>query len=196
MKHFTLIGILGLLAGCSSLCLAQPLNPDPGFETGQSGWGKPFVPADSQNRGCTLAFSAEDPHAGNLCAVMSSESDSRFAITPKGGTINVLPGQTYAISIWSKAGADFKIHPKTPGFIIRVDMLKGTQQVESLYIDASGKVSGTIGHDGPVIPDSWTQVKGQVSVPDGTSRMRVNIFFWRASGHLYLDDMAINPVND
>ncbi|QYY35080.1 hypothetical protein [Ruficoccus sp. ZRK36] len=192
MKKITLLSLCGVLAATSSLFAGQPLNTDPSFEGGEAVWGKPFIPADSKDRGSKLSFTTEDPHSGNMCAVMSADSNSRFAFAPKGGAMNVMPGQTFDISIWIKAAADFKIHPKTPGFIIRVDMLKGKASVGTVYINASGEASERLGTTGPVIPTTWTEVKGQATVPEGADRMRVNVFFWRASGTLYLDDFEVS----
>ncbi|WP_309400146.1 hypothetical protein [Cerasicoccus maritimus] len=194
MKTIFLLAF-GLATHSLQLSASTPVNVDPGFEAKGEWWAKPFIPQDSENSGAAFYFSNQQPHSGEVCAVMAATEDARFAISPKGGRIAVEPGQVIEFSVWIKAGNDFMIKDGTPGFIIRIDYLQGDNTVGKRFIDWEGAATASPPKSAALISSEWTQVQARITTPENADGIRASIFFWRASGSLYLDDFEIIPLD-
>ncbi len=179
---------------------AQNIVRDPGFEEGDTGWNLPYVPNDSQDKGCSFSISAEEPHSGKSCGMLESTDNGRIAISPKGMPMAVEAGQKYRLVAWVRAGKDFEAQSGQPGLLIRVDMLQSRDALEIVTIDWQGHAKAMqpseslTGFATEPVPKTWTKVESTFTVPENTETMRAGLFLWKATGQLFVDDFVIEPV--
>lgn len=193
----TVIVILLLAMSCG---YSEEIVPDPGFESGSSKWKQLYIPPESADKGCSFSLSETDAHSGQLCAVFEATSPgARFALTPKNMPVAVKPGR-YKLSAWVRGDENFKIDPSQSGMLIRISFYTGGDKnpVHSLSVDWKGNVID--GNKSPramsqwAMPKEWTQMSAEIEIPLGTDKVSLDVFYWRASGRLYVDDVSFEKI--
>lgn len=185
---------------CAALSADTMVKLDnPGFEDGfNTGWSL-WVAPDSLANNCHQELCSENPHSGVACLKLSTDQISRFCIGRK-ETFTVQAAERYRISVWVRGNAEFA--PDSPGFLIRVRLQSqetpgaGAGSIDLLHIDLNGKVTrNAVPATGIAIPAQWTRVSSVIEIPTGTTKMDIGIFFWNATGSIYLDDFSLEKVD-
>ncbi len=175
---------------------AQELLTNGGFENGTTGWTI-FIPAESETKGCTFDVVATSPHSGASCAHLHSDDFGRFGIG--GNLIPVKSGEHYRVTAWVRAEIAAQVQPKTPGFVIRLNLLQG--QVDApgghLYIEFGNTVSRGQAPTGSAasLPQEWTKVEAVVEIPAGVDSIGPSLFSWWVKGDFFVDDFSIQKVD-
>ncbi len=179
---------------------SQELVQDPGFESGASKWKELYIPAESSDKGCTFTLSETEAHSGQLCAVFEATAPgARFALTPKNMPVAVKPGR-YKLSAWVRAEENFKIDPGQSGMLIRISFYNGEDKnpVHAISVDWRGRViegSKSLGAlSNSTMPKEWTQMSAEIEVPSDVDKLSLDVFYWRASGRLYVDDVSLEKI--
>lgn len=187
--------LLGILPS-----FAQNVIRDPGFEEGLSGWNAPYIPADSQNRGCSFSIEEGPSRSGKRSARLESKDDGRISISPKGAPFPVKAGERFRLSLWVKPGEKFEPARGRLGFLVRIDLLKGREAAGVLTVDWKGTARVLAPSEpldgfaaGPV-GDAWTEVQAEFTVPENVDRIRPGIFLWMATGALLVDDVVLERL--
>ena len=194
------VGFLGisvmLFLAISFTARAENLIPNPGFEAGMSRWKSPYIPADSQEKGCVFTLSETDTHSGQFCAAMeAAEPGARMAITPANMPLAVQLG-SYHVTVWVRAGENFRADPSQTGMLIRLAYFSGANKTPLKFqsIDWKGHVLDGVNPSGwatAPVPKAWTEINAVIDVPNGAERLAMDLFLWRATGKLYFDDVSI-----
>jgi len=195
----TLASLLAAAMGClgAARCGAEALPvPNPGFEDGTAGWTL-YPAGDSKDKNCRFSAVGDAPRSGAGAARLESDDFARYCI----GTapVAVRPGGRYRVSVWAKAGPKWATRSGAPGFIVRLTLRQGGADAPGghLYIGPGGRVfrDAPPGVDVPLTA-AWTKVEAVVDIPAGIDSVLPGIFAWYAKGALFVDDFAIEPVEE
>lgn len=183
--------------GLSTALLGQQnLLPDGSFEAGGKQW-RLVVAADSNSAGCAFDVVNGQAHTGKWAALLSSKSAARFGICPTSPRfLHVRAGEHYRLTAWIKAGDDFQPEAGTAGVVIRATLfqaagvdykgghifigLNGASQPEAAPLSA-----------GQSVPKEWTKLESVIEIPQGVNGMTFFVFFRKASGKLWVDDVSL-----
>lgn len=144
------------------------LVTDGGFEAGIAGWG-------SWN-GSTLSASAAQAHAGaQSLRATARPSDAQFAVYNL--TSRVQAGITYAVSAWV-------FHTGTANDTVRLASKVGC---------SSGDTYPWIQNNTAVVPNTWTQLAGNLAIPAGCTVTDVAIFLEGTppGSDVFVDDVSV-----
>lgn len=185
------------LLGFASFAQAQNLiTANPGFEESDFGWGV-FIP--KENAAHDLKFEVVDQGArsGRRAARLSAGEISRFAISNK-TMIEVVPGESYRLSAWYRAEPGAIVANWGPGFVLRATFFDADRKAaaNNLHIGPGGAVSESAGRDIrlPSLATAWTRVSAVITIPEGVTRMQLNVFLWGMEGALLVDDVMVEQV--
>ena len=196
--------LMAVLAGAAFLAFsaaanAQNLAPNPGFESGLSGWNL-FVPKESQGKAQPLQITATDVHSGTGALAVTVADGARVGIGTK--AINVKPGEKYRFAAWVKFGDNVQIKPGTPGVYFRATLLEAQDKdisdpLKHMQIGLSGKMARSpfTGKLAPTeLPKQWTKLEGVIEVPAGVNIIGPSLFLEGISGTVSFDDIVIELV--
>lgn len=154
------------------------LLADGGFETGIAGW-------NNWGNG-TLSASAAQVHGGSQ-ALRSTGRSGTGGFAAYGLTGVVQPGTTYAVSAWV-------LHTGAANDTVRLAGVVGCE---------SGTNYPWLQNDTAVVPNTWTQLGGNLVIPADCTPTNVSIYFegTAAGSDVFIDDVKVVPptsnlVND
>jgi hypothetical protein len=111
----------------------------------------------------------------------------------------VQPGDHYRITAWVRAEIAAQVQPKTPGFVIRLNLLQGQADAAGghLYLELGNVVSrGQAPADSAAgLPQDWTKVEAVVEIPPGVDSMGPSLFAWWVKGNFFVDDFSVQKVD-
>ncbi len=169
---------------------------NPGFEEGTASWSQ-FVPQGASRDAFKWEVSADKPHSGAKCFHLQSSKAERFGIG--GEELPVQPGQRYKVSAWVRVPAGFSIASQTPGVVARVDYASSDGSLGKYHVmlTVGNKVANpatlsAIANSS--LPAEWTQMSAVYEVPEGATKMRLELFMWSGVGETFWDDIELAPV--
>ncbi len=177
--------------------LAENLLTNGDFESGTKGWSL-YDPVKSSAADCQFQVVADSPHEGSGTMELSSASPSRYAVLQYLKGANFAPGQKYRVSAWVRAGEDFEAKAGTPGFVLRVSMFGPNFSNSGMYFLGFGGMGG----DSPAVlagqevPKTWTKIEGVFEMAANVEKVNVCLLVDSGTGHVYVDDVAIERVPD
>ncbi len=206
LSHSLGLALAWFAAAVQPAVAGSNLIQNPGFESGNTGWGL-FVPAESKEKGCRFSVANAGAHSGQACAEMSSEQFARFALSPN-GVIQIQPGERYRLVAWVKGEAGAQADGKTPGVVLRLILRKGNTDAAgnpAIYVGLNSKVAVVWLPQAPdlrkistSIPSEWTKVEAVFEVPkieSGIDNMGLGVFGLETKGKVYLDDVELEKVD-
>jgi len=206
MKTRSLTNTLMTLAGVAFAGLAyctpanaQNLVPNPGFESGNTGWGL-FVPKESQGKVQPLQLTQTDVHGGTSALAVTVTDGARVGIGTK--PINVKPGEKYRFTAWVKFGDNAQYKPGSPAVYFRATLLEAPDKdiadpLKHIQIGLAGTVARspyTAKLSPTELPKGWTKLEGVFEVPPTVNIIGPSLFLEGTSGTVYFDDISIELV--
>lgn len=196
--------LMAALAGAAFLAFsaaanAQNLAPNPGFESGLSGWGL-FVPKESQGKAQPLQVTTTEVHSGTAALAVNVTDGARVGIGTK--AINVKPGEKYRFAAWVKFGDNVQYKPGTPGVYFRATLMEAPDKdiadpLKHMQIGLAGTMARSP-HTGKLalteLPKQWTKLEGVIEVPAEVNIIGPSLFLEGISGTVYFDDIVIELV--
>ncbi len=139
-----------------------------GFESGIAGW-------QSWN-GSTLSASTAQAHAGVQSLLASNRPNAnQFAVYNL--TSRVAAGTTYAVSAW----------------VFHTGAANSTVRLASKVGCSSGDTFPWLQNNTAVVPNTWTQLSGNLAIPAGCTVVDVAIFLegTPVGADVYVDDVSV-----
>jgi hypothetical protein len=187
-----------LLAGSAPLLPGERnLIPNPGLEKEDIGWKTPYIPEDSQEKGCAFQIVRDgESRDGQACGRMDAEQNARFAISALVAE-GLEGGKYYTLTLWIRADESFKVESGTAGFVIRLDPVGADpgEKGRNIHFDWKGERLSSIREattEAP--PRKWTQVEVEFQLPENVEKLRCGLWYERAQGKLYFDDVSLTVV--
>ncbi|GAT33594.1 peptidoglycan/xylan/chitin deacetylase, PgdA/CDA1 family [Terrimicrobium sacchariphilum] len=177
--------------------LSENLLANGDFESGSRGWSL-YDPEKSSSAGCQFQVVADNPHEGSGTMELSSAANSRYAVLQYLKGANFIEGQKYRVSAWVRAGEDFVAASGTPGFLLRVSMFGPNFSNSGMYFLGFNGMGGDSPSvlAGQEVPRTWTKVEGVFEMAAGVEKVNVCLLVDRGVGHVYVDDVSIERVED
>lgn len=196
------LSLLVAIAGLSSFASAgENLVKNPGFESGPNDW-KPYMSKDAEAKGAAISGDATVAHSGKASLRMFCPVDERYSAGPSLSLGNIKPGERYKVSAWVRAGDDFVQKPGVPGFHIRATLFAepGKDAPGGHYhFGPDGRALRNAGMHllaGKTLPNVWTEIGGVFEIPEGATRLTLNLFVERGSGSVFIDDVSLVKVSE
>lgn len=175
---------------------AQNLLPDGGFEKGAETWGL-YIPGESKDKGCAVTFDGAGK-TGKAARLVSTEF-ARF-ITSAKTAVAVKAGEKYRVSVWVKMGEGAEVKPGAAGPLIRANLLSAEgKDGDHPHVFLDGRVvpSSKFGETkGPQsIPKGWFQISGVITIPEGMTKISLNLSAAYTKGEVLFDDALVEKTD-
>lgn len=186
-------GVAIILAGALS---AQNLLPDGGFEKGAETWGL-YIPGESKDKGCAVTFDGAGK-TGKAARLVSTDF-ARF-ITSAKTAVAVKAGESYRVSVWAKMGEGATVKPGAAGPLIRANLLSAEgKDGDHPHVFLDGRIvpSSKFGDTkGPqLIPKGWFQISGVITIPEGMTKISLNLSAAYTKGEVLFDDASVEKTD-
>jgi len=161
-----------------------------------------FTAPESQTANCRLAMVTDTFHSGTQSALVQADDFARCGIGPN-KTFPVVAGDCYRIGVWVKGGPDFQMQPNSPGAVVRLNLSAGTPAMGNgfffIYLNNAVSQAGPTAPSplqiSSAVPTEWTHIEAVVKVLPGVDSVQPWLFFWKAKGSLYVDDIDFEKVD-
>ena len=180
---------------------AENLLPNPGFESGQEGWGL-FIPADDTGAPVEFSVTKDDPHSGAASGVLKIEEPRRYGITCQ-KSFPVSPGEKYRLQAWVKFSKDARLEKNFPAAYIRATVsdaarLELPDGLGHIHIGLAGEVarSPSVAKLAvPGLPSGWRKIDAVIEIPPDTAYLGFTLFDHGVVGTVFWDDVLFELVD-
>jgi hypothetical protein len=196
LKPLLALFLLALTMPCS-LRANEVVNGD--FEGGLASW-TPFRPDGSEASEIEVVPDPDKP-SNQVLRLASDAEPLRFSVASN--RIFFAPGEKFLLKVRYRPESAISTTPNTPGFLVRLTALDSTgtgMEMDHLHIDVAGAVHNVdvpLGHLAALQPEpEWKTFETKVTMPQGVSHFRVDLFSWRLQGAILIDDVVIQKLAD
>jgi len=168
----------------ATIAFAQPENlvTNPSFEeVGDNGAPVDWSPYN-WDRGGEMVLDTAIARTGSNSGRVDAESDAERGIWRTFVAIGDL--KTMQVSAWYRSDVSAGQEPHGP--VMRLIWLgdgPGWDEISANYLNAP-------------LSEDWRQVRGLVAVPEGASRLAIELFNWDAKGSVWWDDVVARALSD
>jgi len=172
MPPLALVGLIATLSGVPS----QERLPNPGFESGLTGWTTFAKAPDS----AVFALESAGCRTGSTCLRASHRGERDWGVWPTGQTLPARPGEVWALTAWA-----------------RIDSLPGSLTAGFVTRDSTGKVLSWAYAPSRFDRNAsgWQSASAVLSVPSGCASIQPRLTGW-GRGDAVLDDISFQKLSD
>lgn len=174
---------------------AENLIKNADFEKDIQGWNL-FIPGESKDKGCANTWAAGAGRNGGGAAFLQSKESARWGFSV-GQVWNVVPGDRFQVRVWVRLAPGAVVNPGTPGVLVRAtvnnaDNKPGDHPV--ILPDSSVTSISKMGAGTKPLGTEWRELSGTVTIPEGVSKLAIDIMPHYLKGGVYVDDVFLEKI--
>ncbi|MBN8215109.1 MAG: hypothetical protein J0L75_00610 [Spirochaetes bacterium] len=190
MKRLIWITLLAL-----GLAPAANLFKNADFEKDLQGWNL-FIPGESKDKGCTNQWAAGAGRNGGGAAFLQSKENARWGLSVA-QVWEVAPGDRFQLRAWLRLAPGASVQAGTPGVLVRATVNSAENKPGDhpvLLPDSTVSSIAKLGAVAKPLGSEWRELSGVVTIPEGVSRLAIDIMPHYLKGGVYVDDVFLEKL--